>query len=359
MQCGTGGSPAHCPECGVPVDGPQVRQLRYWTYACPGDQVALRSPPAAACRRPTPASTTPKGGLRSSARRLEKQRQPVAAASSRRTRPASQAFARGRGRYVRHGAGAGRAARRDLLRARPRRGPRRHRRRRARRGGRSGKSCSIPAASSGCWDSAGHCWSWAWSSGWRPWESSSMPRWSPWPWGWATPRCWAAAGSITLRSRYQTAGRALTLLACLVMPLNLYFYHAYDLITLDGHLWLAALVCCLLYAASAWVLRDRLFVYVLGRRRGNDRAVDAGHMGKFWEIARPLHPAGRHGTDLPAQRAGLRPGRGALLRGSDSAWPSSGRGRPCWPPGCSCCWGPRLPATGSTSPSSSSSMSVP
>ena len=48
---------------------------------------------------------------------------------------------------------------------------------------------------------------------------------------------------ITLRSRYQTAGRALTLLACLVMPLNLYFYHAYDLIKLDGHLWLAALVC--------------------------------------------------------------------------------------------------------------------
>ena len=28
------GSPAHCPECGVPVDGAQVRQLRYWTYAC-------------------------------------------------------------------------------------------------------------------------------------------------------------------------------------------------------------------------------------------------------------------------------------------------------------------------------------
>jgi hypothetical protein len=34
--------------------------------------------------------------------------------------------------------------------------------------------------------------------------------------GWAT----------ILRTRYQTAGRALTLLACLVMPLNLWFYHA-------------------------------------------------------------------------------------------------------------------------------------
>ena len=28
------GSPAHCGECGTPVDGPQARQLRYWTYAC-------------------------------------------------------------------------------------------------------------------------------------------------------------------------------------------------------------------------------------------------------------------------------------------------------------------------------------
>ena len=27
-------------------------------------------------------------------------------------------------------------------------------------------------------------------------------------------------------TRYQTAGRAITLLACLVMPLNLWFYHA-------------------------------------------------------------------------------------------------------------------------------------
>ena len=70
---------------------------------------------------------------------------------------------------------------------------------------------------------------------------------------------WAMTG----RTRYQTAGRALTLLACLVMPLNLWFYHANGLITLDGHLWVAALVCCVLYAASAMVLRDPMFVYVL------------------------------------------------------------------------------------------------
>ncbi len=71
--------------------------------------------------------------------------------------------------------------------------------------------------------------------------------------GWFTTRC----------SRYQMAGRAMTLLACLVMPLNLWFYHAHHMLTLEGNLWMAALVCCVFYAASAWVLRDRTFVYVL------------------------------------------------------------------------------------------------
>ena len=71
-------------------------------------------------------------------------------------------------------------------------------------------------------------------------------------------------GWFTTRySRYQLAGRAMTLLACLVMPLNLWFYHAHHMLTLDGNLWMAALVCCAFYGASAWVLRDRTFVYVL------------------------------------------------------------------------------------------------
>ena len=38
------------------------------------------------------------------------------------------------------------------------------------------------------------------------------------------------------------AGKALAFLACLVMPLNLWYYHSHDLITIDGHLWIAALV---------------------------------------------------------------------------------------------------------------------
>lgn len=71
------------------------------------------------------------------------------------------------------------------------------------------------------------------------------------------------AGWWLLRaSRYQLAGRAVTLLACLVLPLNLWYYHANDLITLDKHLWVAALVISVLYAASALVLRDELFVYI-------------------------------------------------------------------------------------------------
>jgi hypothetical protein len=97
-----------------------------------------------------------------------------------------------------------------------------------------------------------------------------------------------AGGWATIRlTRYQTAGRAITLLACLVMPLNLWFYHANGLVTLEGHLWVAALVCCVLYLASALVLRDPLFVYVLCggiAMTGLLMLVDAG---RFWEIASP------------------------------------------------------------------------
>jgi hypothetical protein len=73
----------------------------------------------------------------------------------------------------------------------------------------------------------------------------------------------AGGCGIVKLTRYQLAGRAIALLACLVMPLNLWFYHAHDLVTLDGHLWLAAVVCCGLYAVAAAVLADPVLVYVL------------------------------------------------------------------------------------------------
>ena len=71
------------------------------------------------------------------------------------------------------------------------------------------------------------------------------------------------SGLATIRySRYQLAGRGLALLACLVMPLNLWYCHSHNLVTIDGHLWLLAVVISMLYGLSAWLVRDRLFVYV-------------------------------------------------------------------------------------------------
>lgn len=81
--------------------------------------------------------------------------------------------------------------------------------------------------------------------------------------GVATLGIMAGGWSLIQRTRFTLAGRATTLLACLVMPLNLWFYHANHLLTIDGHLWLAAVACCILYAASALILADALFVYVL------------------------------------------------------------------------------------------------
>ena len=70
------------------------------------------------------------------------------------------------------------------------------------------------------------------------------------------------AGWFTaLKTRYRVAGQALTFLGCVVAPLNLWFWHAQDLLTVDGHLWVGGVVCCLLYAATVYVLRDGLFMF--------------------------------------------------------------------------------------------------
>ena len=71
----------------------------------------------------------------------------------------------------------------------------------------------------------------------------------------------AAGWFVTLRTRYRLAGIALTALGCVVAPLNLWFYHAQNLMTVEGHLWAAAIVCCGLYAATLWRLREPVFVY--------------------------------------------------------------------------------------------------
>lgn len=66
-----------------------------------------------------------------------------------------------------------------------------------------------------------------------------------------------------LKTRFRIAGQALTFLACVVAPLNLWFYHAQGLITLGDHLWIGGLVCCLLYVATVYLLRDSLFLYAV------------------------------------------------------------------------------------------------
>jgi hypothetical protein len=88
-------------------------------------------------------------------------------------------------------------------------------------------------------------------------------------------------------TRYLTAGRSLTLLACMVMPLNLWFYHTHNLITLDGHLWVAALVCCMVYTASAILLRDPLLVYVLCGGVALTGLLFLADIGRFGEIFAP------------------------------------------------------------------------
>lgn len=68
---------------------------------------------------------------------------------------------------------------------------------------------------------------------------------------------------VTLKTRYRTAGRALTFLGCVVLPLNLWFYHAQGLLLLEGGLWVGGVACVLLYVATVWLLREPLFVYAV------------------------------------------------------------------------------------------------
>ena len=92
---------------------------------------------------------------------------------------------------------------------------------------------------------------------------------------------------LILKTRYQNAGRALTLLACLVMPLNLWFYHTHGLVTLESHLWVAALFCCIVYVASAVILKDSLFVYVLVAGITLTGMLLLAQVHHFGEIAAP------------------------------------------------------------------------
>ncbi len=68
---------------------------------------------------------------------------------------------------------------------------------------------------------------------------------------------------VSLRTKYTLAGRALTFLATVITPLNLWFYHAQGLVTVDHGLWVCGVVCCLLFAATVYALREPLFLYAV------------------------------------------------------------------------------------------------
>ncbi len=101
-----------------------------------------------------------------------------------------------------------------------------------------------------------------------------------------------AAGLATIHyTRYQMAGKALALLSCLVMPLNLWYCHANNLITIDGNLWMCAVLISGLYAVAAVILKDELFVYVFSAGVAMTGMLFLADMQpspqRFWEIASP------------------------------------------------------------------------
>jgi hypothetical protein len=281
-----GGSPSHCPGCGAPAAGDLVQQLRYWSYACAAvkqhqDVRRLSLAQAHTCINDA------KGRIAALRANLEKQRQPVLATA------VDEGAAGKAGQFA--------AALAGLVGTEP-----------APPAPGDGTSLPPPAGTSAVGPRRARMR--------RPplWEILLDPRSIQWLLGlggtllvlglviwlatlglFKNPLAVAVAlglgnaallgggWAITSYSRYQTAGRALTLLACLVMPLNLWFYHSHGLITLEGHLWIAALVCCVLYAASAMVLRDPMFVYVLAGGVAMTGLLMLADMGKFWEIAAP------------------------------------------------------------------------
>ena len=93
------------------------------------------------------------------------------------------------------------------------------------------------------------------------------------------------------RTNYRMAGRAVAMLGCLLLPLNLWFYDAQGLVTLSegGHLWLPALVICVIYAVVARVLKDSLFVYavVAGVTMSGMLFLADSDVGRLWEVVAP------------------------------------------------------------------------
>ena len=66
----------------------------------------------------------------------------------------------------------------------------------------------------------------------------------------------------TLRTRLHLTGRALTLIGSLLVPINFWFLVRSHLIEGHSRAWLVCALCTLLYAQTAALLRERLYVYL-------------------------------------------------------------------------------------------------
>lgn len=73
----------------------------------------------------------------------------------------------------------------------------------------------------------------------------------------------AGGWGTILRTKHTIAGIAFTFLGCVVLPLNLWFYHVQNLIRVDQHLWVCGLACVAVYTATVYRLRKPVFLYAV------------------------------------------------------------------------------------------------
>jgi hypothetical protein len=72
-----------------------------------------------------------------------------------------------------------------------------------------------------------------------------------------------ASGWYTiLRTRQRLTGRALTLIGSLLVPINFWFLVRSGLIANNGRAWIVCAFCAILYAHTAALLREKLYVYL-------------------------------------------------------------------------------------------------
>jgi hypothetical protein len=67
---------------------------------------------------------------------------------------------------------------------------------------------------------------------------------------------------MTLRTSLRLTGRALTLIGALLVPVNFWFLVRSGLISNNGRAWMVCALCAVLYALTAALLRERLYVYM-------------------------------------------------------------------------------------------------